>query len=271
MEKIRGLNKAQLQIIAVIGMTIDHASFLMPTLFWFYACKFIGKITIVTMCFFVAEGYHRTHNIKRYILRMMIFAAAAELPFFLFEKYGSLPGDPIGWIRGMYHCKNVIFTLLIGLCLLTVLKSKCHIVFKILAIPVAWFLMKGSDWRYYGALWVLAFGLFRGSKKRQFIAAAVIAFCRFMKFFVPIIILFAQAYLPQSGALTLFIKAARHINSGDATYSSLYASITQLGLFLPLVMLWWYNGKKGNAPRLLFYIYYPAHLLVLFLIKVILF
>lgn len=45
------------------------------------------------------------------------------------------------------------------------------------------------------------------------------------------------------------------------TYGFVYLSI-------PLIML--YNGKRGNQNKWAFYIFYPAHLLVIYLLKILL-
>ncbi|MBQ2889625.1 MAG: hypothetical protein IJE41_04130, partial [Clostridia bacterium] len=42
-------------------------------------------------------------------------------------------------------------------------------------------------------------------------------------------------------------------------------SFAQLGGLLAIPLLKRYNGQKGKALRLSFYIFYPAHLIVLFI------
>lgn len=72
----------------------------------------IGRLTIPIMCFFIAEGFRKTHDLKKYILRMTIFAAVTFVPFYLFfhEEYA--------------YRQKIIFDYLLALLLLTVLESK---------------------------------------------------------------------------------------------------------------------------------------------------
>ena len=54
------------------------------------------------MCFFIAEGFQRTRNVKLYAGRLLVFALIAEIPFRLYFNYQQETG-------------NVLFTLLAGL------------------------------------------------------------------------------------------------------------------------------------------------------------
>ena len=262
------LNKSQLQLIAVIAMVIDHAACFVTSTTLYYCMRFIGRMTIVIMCYFVAEGFYKTRNVNRYIIRMAIFAAVSQIPFYLFENYGSFPGDFLHIIWGMCTKLNVMFTLLVSLCLLAILKSKWHIIVKIISFFVAWKLVSYGDWRYFCILWVLAFGLFYGNGHRQMKAAAAIVLWRAIVVGMPLIASFAVYFTPSGNFSAVFDFVARHINSSQPTYGQLYFSLAQLGGLLAIPPLMMYNGQKGNAPRYGFYIFYPAHLVLLLLIKV---
>ena len=110
----KGLSASTLKIIAIVTMVIDHISW---GFFDFYSWQgymlhIIGRLTIPIMCFFIAEGFRKTHDLKRYILRMAGFAAITTVPFYLFfhEEYA--------------YRQNIIFDYLLALLLLTVLESK---------------------------------------------------------------------------------------------------------------------------------------------------
>lgn len=88
--KEKGLNSNQLKLIAIAAMTLDHLTW---TLFpgysreWFVIVfHVIGRLTAPIMWFFVAEGYHYTHNIKKYAARL--FFSGSDIPLciqFLFR------------------------------------------------------------------------------------------------------------------------------------------------------------------------------------------
>ena len=70
------LNANQLKIIAIIAMLIDHValSFLPSQTVLYQIMRAIGKITMPIMCYFIAEGYYKTSNIKKYLLRLILFS-----------------------------------------------------------------------------------------------------------------------------------------------------------------------------------------------------
>lgn len=74
----RKLNSNHLKMIAIIAMTIDHFSDLICPQFPMDSAAIflhiIGRLTAPIMWFFICEGYYYTRNIKKYILRLLVFA-----------------------------------------------------------------------------------------------------------------------------------------------------------------------------------------------------
>ena len=111
---MKTLDRTQLKLIAICAMVIDHtawgfAEFMTPL---GQIMHIMGRFTLPIMCFFVAEGFRKTSNIKAYITRMACFAVVAMIPFYLFfhEEYE--------------YRQNIIFDLLLGLLMLTVLEHE---------------------------------------------------------------------------------------------------------------------------------------------------
>ena len=246
----KGLTAYQLKIIAIIAMVINHLAHIvvLPQIYsssmsgMLTAMNMIGKLTIPIMCFFVAEGYYHTHDLKKYLLRMFAFAAISQIPFYLFEH--SLPSDFAGFISDFTHF-NVIFTLAMGLLALAVWKSeKLHIVLKILLVAVIAFLTKNSDWRIFAVLWILAFGIFRGDFRKQAAAFIILAAIRVFVYYI-----------------------APGINPSLSVTLSIKTIISQSCTVVALIPLYFYNGQQGRKTKYGFYIFYPAHLLVLAIVK----
>ncbi len=232
----KGLNAAQLKLIAIIAMVFDHTAELITCTtieLWYLAVamKAIGRLTMPIMCFFVAEGFHHTKDVKKYLWRMAIFAVISQLPFYL-NHMSEPPAGVFDFIKSNLTHINVIGTLFMGLLALSAAKSeKLNIVLKVIACAGCIWLTRCSDWRLYGVMWVLAFGLLRGDFKKQAIAFVIIAFVRVVRM------------------------------------DDIVTQLLQFAVVLALPLLALYNGEKGRQSKYGFYIFYPAHLLVLWMIS----
>lgn len=246
---IKKLNKSQLQIIAAVAMLLDHCSVFCSSFILYTLFRTIGKITVIIMCYFIAEGYYKSSDVKKYAVRLGVFAIISQLPFYYYKTV-ELPNNLYLLFAGSYFSRNVIFTLFVALCLLIIIKSNYHWLVKAVAVGASVYLVRCSDWRWYVILFVLAFGLFREDTKMQIkVAAMVIAVMFFERF---------------SG----FIISA---SVGNLDIMNFIHCFTSLGGFLALPLILMYNGEKGCAPKYFFYIFYPLHLTILYLIELLVF
>ena len=102
MERSRGLDGGALKLIAAALMLTDHVgSILLPQVL---ILRCIGRLAFPVFAFFIAEGYARTHNFWKYLLRMAVVAAIAEVPF---DLTGGSVWDP--------DRQNVLLTFCIAL------------------------------------------------------------------------------------------------------------------------------------------------------------
>ena len=249
--KERGLNKSAIQLIAVLTMLIDHASVFTTTVPLYFIMKTIGRVAIIVMCYFVAEGYYKTRNIGKYIIRMAIFAAVSLIPYYLYKYWGYIPQNINAIIISVFRSRNVIFTLFIGLCLLTVIKSNYNVIIKIVAIFAALRLAQFSDWGYSAILWIVGFGLFYGDKKKQMIWLVAVLLLRI--------------------GINSIEPVKSIIETGELLYWSLYTWLSAFGGFIALLILPFYNGERGNMPKWTFYVFYPTHLLIIVVLMAIIF
>lgn len=242
------LNKSNLQFIAVLSMAIDHSAVFMPDIYLYYLCKFIGRTTIVIMCYFIAEGFYKTHSLKGYIKRLAVFAAISQIPFYLYSL-ASLPESFLSFVKGNFYHVNVIFTLLVGLCLLAVMKSRCKSLIKIIAVIVSVMVTRHSDWGWFAVFLTVSFGIFRNKFKWQVICFVILITMRITLNNTDIIKNIADGYVYINDLLNIFVHC---------------------GAYLALPLLYMYNGKRGTAARYGLYIFYPLHLSVLYVLEVIL-
>lgn len=233
----KGLSANQLKWIAIVCMIIDHSAWaFVPTASALgQIMHIIGKITGPIMFFFIAEGYHKTHNFKKYALRLLIFAVISWVPFSLMQS-----GSPFGPNFG------VICTLFLALIALKLCKSKIHKVLKVLGVIGICILSCFGDWPIFGILYVLLFGLNHGNFKKQAIWYSILSVFVIITFIMP-----------------------------SFFFGNFFVSIHAFGVILPLPLIYLYNGQRGGDAckkfnKWAFYIIYPAHLLLIYFIKLIL-
>ena len=108
----QGIGRIALKLIALISMIIDHIghAILAPyvnantaILVWYCIFRSIGRIAFPLYAFMLVEGMHHTHDLRKYVRRLWIFAIASELPY--------------DYMNGFHHylsIQNVGFTLALG-------------------------------------------------------------------------------------------------------------------------------------------------------------
>lgn len=137
-----GLNSFQLKCIAVITMIIDHTgAILFPDNMVF---RYIGRIAFPIFCFLLVEGFFHTRDVRKYMLRLGIFAVISEIPYDLAFRDTVLE----------FEHQNVFFTLLIGVIMMYAMELNrewpVKIVELFLAMWAAAFL--NTDYRFKGIL-----------------------------------------------------------------------------------------------------------------------
>lgn len=217
-----------LKIIAIICMFCDHFGD-----FYFKSTtilNYIGRFAFTIFAFQIAQGYIHTHNIKKYITRLFIFACASQIPFMIFYYN----------IFDTYFAINVIFTLLFGL--LTILVyDKYNKILGIIAGIILGVIAQlcHFDYGFYGVFIVFAFYILRNHK----------------------------AYMSLIFIISVIIKYYTNTIKYHLPFSYLFLgskySILMYSTCLSIIPILFYNGQKGKDAKYLFYIFYPIHMLIL--------
>ena len=73
-----------LKIIAMISMIFDHTGYLIFN--ELSPLNYIGRFAFPIFAFEIGQGFTHTKNLKKYFLRLFIFALISQIPFQLFLK-----------------------------------------------------------------------------------------------------------------------------------------------------------------------------------------
>jgi hypothetical protein len=259
-----GINMTQLKLIGIILMVFDHMhEFFQFIPDWF---SYLGRPVAPIFLFSLAEGMHYTSNRKKYLSRLYICSALMAIGNTLIVKYIPPKQDMILmnnifatlFLSGLYimlidnlkesiKSKNIVsilkyillmlLPLIISALTLMIMTSQniSLITLKIIMIflpnPI---LVEGGI--VFVILGVILY-LFRDNRKVQVITFIVVSL------------------------LSLILGSGFNLNAvfvKDYQWMMIFASIFML----------LYNGEKGNGNKQFFYIFYPAHIYIFYIISV---
>ena len=235
------ITSAALHILAMVFMLCDHLwGTVVPGNDWL-TC--VGRLAFPIFAFLIVEGYFHTRSLKKYVLRLLIAAVLSEIPFNL--AMGS------SWFYPIHQ--NVLWTFLIAIGLIRwnekVREKKLwlRILVGIGSVLVGYLggIITMVDYFHAGVLTVLVFYFFRGRKWWNYAGQLACLY------YINVEILSGFAY-----QVTLFGEPHFLVRQGFA--------------LLALIPIWLYRGEQGHHSKMfrrLCYGFYPAHMLLLGLIR----
>ena len=145
----KGITAYQLKVIAIVAMTFDHIAWMwVPVVSLPGQCMhIIGRITAPVMCYLLAEGYIHTHDIRKYTLRLGLFAVVSAFAFYLFERRAGMAGGGISL--------GMMYTLFLALLAIRTYDSHIGGIKKSLIIAALFLLSLLGDWAGIGLIWPL--------------------------------------------------------------------------------------------------------------------
>lgn len=256
------MTATQLKYLAAALMVVDHVGMLFDPLAPFfgyddlrrYLLRLIGRLAFPIFAYFAAEACRKTRSYSAYLKRLGVFALLTQIPLYIL-----MPSDGCSVITTFFlaslgiACYNHFLgkgqrltgCLLLGLCVF-------------LAQPLH------GDYGWLGALTVVALYLCGEDRRRQLLALAgcillyYVAGGLWAYWGAPVLALLR----PDGWALflTRIHRMLPYFRSFLLPYSLLMGGFACLSL-LPLSR---YNGERGSGNRWFFYWFYPAHLAVLY-------
>ena len=276
-KSLRGLTAAQLKLLAMTLMFIDHiGAYLLPFESTFYPiCRGVGRLSFPIFCFLIAEGARHTRSMPKYMARLAAFAFISMPPHNL--VHGA------EWYA--FSCGNVFFTLLLGLTGIFSIQHLAPAIFRrcgkpdlvqnkracgLLALPFCTALYFAAYWLEtdyggYGVAAILIFWLLHEKPAAAWGSFALLTFVCYDFVFV------RESYVGLSENLPCNPYSILRNRLWEGSLTLQYQSVRQMLAPLALFPCTAYNGEKGGlkAPwsKYLFYDFYPAHLFLLWIVQ----
>lgn len=233
----KGIDALTLKLLAMAFMLLDHLWATVWSVPWFTA---VGRLAFPIFAFQIAEGFFHTSDRRRYMKRMLLFALVSEIPFNL------VVADSLVY---PFH-QNVMFTFLIALLLMQWMERYRDSKGKFLAVSAVCAglafllgLLTFVDYNHYGVFIVLLFYWTHGLRYGKLIQLV--------------------------GLIYIFDAMAGLVLTAELFGRSFAFGQQMLGVFA-LVPIWLYDGRQGyhsKPVQYACYAFYPAHLLVLYLLS----
>ncbi len=236
-----------LKLIALVFMVIDHAGVIFfsgkaPFLTNLHEMRVLGRIAFPIYAWCICVGCMYTRDIRKYLLRLLIVGVISQ-PF-----YAAAMGHK-------WYEFNIFSTLAMGVLGIAGIRSK-KIVLRVLlpVIALGASLVLSMDYGWKGVLFILL--LYMSREKKASVAAVTVSFCLFwgftsgsaLKTLLGINVADMQKWLP----------------FGSNFFSSIMRTQTFAMLALPFMLI---PMRDVRLPKWLSYSLYPAHLLILYVLK----
>ncbi|MFJ6264141.1 TraX family protein [Lysinibacillus xylanilyticus] len=258
------MNTTILKIIAVIAMFIDHVGFFIPnTPEWF---GWIGRIAVPIFIFTIVIGFQYTSDRKKYLTRLYMFSLGMSfinlLVNYIFRDFSIAdltnnffaPLFLIVLILSLIEKKQLKYIFLFSIWQIISLVL-CSLLADIIEFPsfnsattnaYFWGSIFGNIFAVEGGPLFILMGIFlylaRDRKINIVIVYTIFSFCCFYSSY----------------------KWGHLINTWNNLLFPFTSYQWTMISAVPLILL--YNSKRGKGLKYFFYIFYPAHIIILYLI-----
>ena len=133
---------------------------------WAAVFQLLGGLAIPVFAFVLVEGFVHTKNYKAYLIRMLLFALASEIPFDL-----AMSGKLLDWTQ-----QNMLFTLAVGLIMLYGMKlfsASRGVQLLIGAAAVFWSLLLKTQFGLCMLALIAVYYLLREKKSKLWIGGVI--------------------------------------------------------------------------------------------------
>ena len=258
----KGLTGFQLKIIGLILMVFDHIHE-----FFNYngsipvAFNWVGRIVAPIFIFMVIEGYTHTRSKKKYMLRLYVGSVIMSIGNLTFPVYFQRPDD-LGLMNNIF---STLFMITVYLCIIDYIgnawkeKSGFKIFLGIIMaiVPIA-----------VGTMFIM------GTSSDNMLLvylALIIPTPLFVEGGPLFVLLGIIMYMLRKDRKKLIagyvIMSLAFIFTGELSITGLFMENYQWMMVFAAPLFYLYNGQKGRGMKYLFYVFYPLHIYVFYIIS----
>ncbi len=189
------MNSFKLKVLACILMFIDHLGAIIFINNDYL--RIIGRLSFPIFAFMIVEGYFHSKDIKKYFIRLGLFAIVPQIPYTIAFGPGTL---------------NIFFTLFIGLLAIFLEEKIANRFLKYLAVIllVIFAQVIEVDYGFYGVLLIYIFKIFRNNFKALFFSFLILNLSVFnlypFQYYSIFSLIFIRLYNGQLGLRNLWVK-----------------------------------------------------------------
>lgn len=260
--KERGLTGFQLKIIGLILMVFDHIheffnySGNIPVAF-----NWVGRIVAPIFIFMIIEGYTHTKSKKKYMLRLFSGSVIMNIGNHVLPTYFQRT-DNLGLMNNIF---STLFMITVYLCIIDYIEDARK--------------EKNALKTFGGVLLLIApivlgmiFIIGGGSGNMLFLYLALIIptpiFVEGGPIFVLLGIIMYMLRKDRKKLITAYIiMSLAFIFTGKLSITGLFMENYQWMMVFAAPLFYLYNGQKGRGMKYLFYIFYPTHIYVFYIIS----
>lgn len=235
-----GLNGFQLKMIALILMVFDHLRHIFDIFpDWF---RIVGRLSAPIFIFLLAEGFYHTRNKKKHILTMFLFSVLVLVGNTFVERT-----FPIGE-NVIYLMNNIFLTFTVSMCIMYFgdnIKNKKNVFLSVIMVVLFSLMSIFVEGSFIFVGIGVMFYFLRDKKKLKF-----------------------ALYVLISLLLGLMPALTGQASLGATITSMITFESYQWFMVFSVIFMLLYNSERGpKGNKYFFYIFYPTHLWVMYMIK----
>jgi len=274
-----------MKLLAVCSMLVDHtAIFLYPNFIgkslygWM---RSFGRLAFPIYAFLIVNGYEKTHDVKRYLTRLIAFATVSQIPYVLATQVNRYPDGVTSVALGQRWFVCAILIAVVCAAWLGAVRMDWSVIWPLLALVLAVLRVQYAGVRILGAKMNVFYTLSLSLAVIAVLDAAMKPDRDWVKLLMQALGLFGAFFLIRDNmdyrslgvALILSLWLARGSRFSQAAVIVLWSVVEYIVPGLPVnrfifaclsvVPILLYKGRQGPPLKLAFYAVYPVHLAVL--------